>query len=494
LITLTLRKRILAWFVGLTGLLLIGFSVALYLQTRQALYAKADASLGGAARALAMRVEAEWGRFAIEPLDVGGAGPQDGDAYLGGAVYTFPEGKPVGFVGPGVSEALFKAAVEPWFKGDTPGKVTARSRAQTVEGPKGRPVRIFTGLFQVENESWGGWSPGAPEGKGQPRFLTILVASAADFKEVQETLTELVAGLLTAGSIALLLAVLAGMFLARRITRPLAAIAKTAESIQLSDLTREVPRTGTGDEIDRLAEVLNQAFHRLREAFERQTRFTADASHELRNPVAVIKSHAEIALSKPREPEAYREALQEIQSASDRLRGLLEGLLFLARADNRQLQAAFEATDLAELAREGVESFEAKARERSVSLAVEAPSPLSLSGDRVLLSMLMRNLLSNAVRHCREGGKVTVGVNREGEKAVLKVEDEGEGISAEVLPKIFERFFRVDEARTREAGGTGLGLAIVKTVAQVHGGEVSATSTPGEGTTVRVHFPAGGQV
>ncbi|MHC4598451.1 MAG: sensor histidine kinase [Planctomycetota bacterium] len=496
MIALKLRTRILAWFVGLTALLLAGFSGTLYVQSRDALIDGVDEALRGRAEALAMRVECEGGRFGLEPQEVAGAEAWEREKITAGAVFTLPAGKPVGYVGTEDAQpALFEPDLRWWLEGGGPYEFSRPPRVETRRSPDGRSLRMFSGLYRIEVE-------GLPieylrqlQREGVEVDLvtvgsaTILVTVAASLEDVEEDLGELLALLFTVGPVALLAAVFCGWFLARRIAGPIAAIAQTAETLQASDLARTVPTTGTGDEIDRLAGTLNSTFERLRAAFERQTRFTADAAHELRTPLTVVKSHAQVALSRPGGDAEDREALREIVGAADRLHELMEKLLFLARSDDRQLQASFEPLDLAELAKEAVKEFEEAAIKKSVALHAETAGTVPLSGDRTLLAMLLRNLLDNALRHSPEGGAVRVGLTAEKEGIALTVRDEGPGIPLEVRSRIFERFFRLEEGRDRASGGTGLGLAIVKTVAEVHGAEVSAEAREEKGTVFRILFP-----
>jgi signal transduction histidine kinase len=494
---LTLRWRITIWFLLLSGILLGGFSAALYLMTRAALLERVDEELRGFARTLAMRTELDEGRLLFEPPEVRAvsASPEGTERF--GAVFSHPRGAFLGFLGAEKGEEvkeevrILRHLLEAVGFGKDKAPDTGEERALSLEGPEGESYRLFTTVFRVAEESWGWKGPGMEEREIQQHSEMILVATAAELDEVQEALTGLIAVLLSVAPAALIVAALCAVFLARRIARPVAAIARSAESIGAAELDRRVPLTGSGDEVDRLAETLNATFERLGEAFDRQTRFTSDASHELRTPVAVIRTQAETVLSREREPAAYREALGDIVAAADRLGRMLEGLLFLARADRRKLEASFEDVDPGEIIRETVVRFEAEAGRRNVALRAEAPSSESLGGDRVLLSMLLDNLVSNALRHCRDGGEVTVGL-RTGEGAtVLFVSDQGEGVPAGSEEKIFERFFRADDARSRRegGGGAGLGLAIAKTIAEVHSAEIRAVNRPGEGLTIEVAFP-----
>jgi signal transduction histidine kinase len=243
-------------------------------------------------------------------------------------------------------------------------------------------------------------------------------------------------------------------------------------------------------ELAGLAGVLNGAFDRLRAAFDRQRRFTADASHELRTPLAVIRSHADLALTRPRSAEEYQQALGACRTAAGRMTAIVQGLLTLARADAGSADGGSERVPLDRVVEESVALLQPLAEESGVTLDSRT-TPLIVPGDRASLAQVVGNLVENAIRYNRPGGDVRVRLEGRDGSAELTVADSGIGIPAVDLPHVFDRFYRVDKARTRAAGGTGLGLAIVKTLVDAHGGTVTLESTPGVGTTVRVRMPLG---
>ncbi len=286
----------------------------------------------------------------------------------------------------------------------------------------------------------------------------------------------------------LTLGVVGGGWLSGRTLRPIAAMSATAKNISVENLSQRLDLAETDSELGQLALVLNQTFDRLQSAFEHQLRFTADASHELRTPLAVIVSQTELTLAKPRSNDEYRLALETCQRAGRRMRSLIDSLLLLARFDAGHPELQRASLDLAEVANESVELLRPLADEKQITLRSET-LPMTVVGDRDRLGQVVTNLLANAIRYNQEGGRVDVRVERVNGHAIVSVFDNGIGIPAEELPHIFERFYRVDKARTRAEGGTGLGLAICQSVVEAHGGQITARSEPQHGTTLEVRLP-----
>ena len=279
-----------------------------------------------------------------------------------------------------------------------------------------------------------------------------------------------------------------GWWSTTRAIRPLAAMTAAAESISAQRLSQRIDVQETDDELGQLATVLNRTFDRLQAAFEQQTRFTADASHELRTPLSVILAHADLALSRERTAAEYRTTLETCRSASRRMKSLIDGLLTLARLDSDAAGLQFAEFDLEPLARECIDLVRPLAAERQITIAADL-QPTINRGDRQRLSQVITNLLTNAIRYNREGGQVQVTVASENGAAVISVADTGIGIPADELPHIFDRFYRVDKARSRAEGSSGLGLSISRTIVLAHGGTIAARSTPDVGTTMEVRLP-----
>jgi heavy metal sensor kinase len=269
--------------------------------------------------------------------------------------------------------------------------------------------------------------------------------------------------------------------------RPLQDISATASRISGGHLSERINVADTENELGQLAGVLNSTFARLEAAFDQQQQFTADASHELRTPIAVLVSEAQTALARPRNADEYRETIEACLDTAQQMRRLTESLLELARFDAGQEQMKREPIDLAEITRASVELVQPLAAESGVQIHCDL-APSEVSGDAVRVGQVIANLLTNAIRYNKPHGQVRVRTHAEQGKAVLTITDNGQGIAPEDLPHIFERFFRADKSRS-EHGGTGLGLAICKVIVDAHAGSIEAASQLNAGTTFTVRLP-----
>ena len=319
-----------------------------------------------------------------------------------------------------------------------------------------------------------------------PRGDTIVVGRSVAGESAE--LKKLALLLIGTGIGVLTLGLAGGWFVANRAMRPIESISATAHKISSGDLTQRIPQNETESELGRLVSVLNSTFTRLESAFAEQARFTTDVSHELRTPVTVIVSQTQMALARERTAAEYRETLEACQRAAQRMRGLIESLMQLARIDAGQESMKRELFDLAKVADEAIGLLRPLAEQRGLALEGRTDS-VQLRGDPERISQVILNLVTNATHYTPAGGKVVVETSREGELAVLRVSDTGVGIPAEDLPKVFDRFYRVEQSRSREKGGSGLGLAITRAIVAAHSGTIEVTSAPGVGTTFTVRIP-----
>ncbi len=441
----SLRWKLFAWYALILAVLVGAFGATLYYKLRRSLHEKVDGRLRAHAQALAGALESEGGRtfdleLSSEYVRLFGGRDEDSPYY---AIW------------------------------DRDGKIIDRMPAR-IEVPRpDRPAR---------------------RERGSRREVTVagrhgtLILVGQRVSEDREDLGELLAAVLVAGGGFMVLALAGGWLLAWRALRPIRRITQAAAEISASNLSRRVDASRMERELAGLAETLNGTFARLERAFDRQTRFTADASHELRTPLSIVMSEAELALRKERTAPEYRESLETVLKASQRMKAVVEGLLTLARADAKELNLRRERLDLRSLVEETAAMVGPLALERKVTVTVAA-DPVEVEGDRDRLREAGTNLLTNAIRYNVAGGKVDVSLQERGDRAVLAVADTGIGIPEQDRAHVFERFYRVDKARSREQGGTGLGLAITKWAVEAHGGSISFESREGVGTTFTVSLP-----
>jgi heavy metal sensor kinase len=282
-----------------------------------------------------------------------------------------------------------------------------------------------------------------------------------------------------------------GYVLARRALAPVGRMAEQARVITAERLAERLPIVNPDDELGHLATVFNDTFARLERSFEQLRRFTADASHELRTPLTAIRSVGEVGLREHRDEKAYREIIGSMLEEADRLGHLVESLLTLSRADAGQMKLTLERVDLAELAREVANHLGVLAEEKRQSVLVEATAPVAATVDRLVLRQALINLVDNAIKYSPDGGRVRIVVQDSLHGPALEVIDTGPGIAAEHRERIFDRFYRVDKARSREMGGTGLGLAIARWAVEANGGRLELESEEGTGSTFRMILPQG---
>jgi two-component system heavy metal sensor histidine kinase CusS len=317
-----------------------------------------------------------------------------------------------------------------------------------------------------------------------------VVQAAIDRSEDAEVVEEYRRQLVYVLALGLLACAAGGYWIARRGVRPVEAVAATAQRISPAHLNERIDLAGLPRELRDLANTFNAMLDRLADAFERLSQFSADIAHELRTPVQNLRGEVEVVLSRSRTPDEYRDTLGSCLEEASRLARLIDSLLFLARAENPKTALPREPLDAgAELATVAA-FFEATASEAGVTLKVDTPEGAVVHADRTLFQRAVGNLVTNALAHTPSGGSVTLRAIQDANGMRVDVQDTGSGIAPEDLPYVFDRFFRVEKARTSTSGRVGLGLAIVKGIMEAHGGAVSATSTPGAGTTITLHFPS----
>jgi two-component system, OmpR family, heavy metal sensor histidine kinase CusS len=456
---LSVRWRLTLWYGATLSAILIGFSGAVYLRMRDHLLNLTDATLYeelveleveiGRARGLSSR--------SLDELEIRFSSPEG---------YVFQ----VGTVG---------------------GKTLFRSigvRAGELPAPDARLTEASSPIYQSVNLYKLGPSrlascviPSPPR--------PLLIQAAATLAPNIRALQELMVIALTIGPLALACALGGGYWLARKALAPVDRMAVEAAEITSARLDRRLVEPVTEDEFSCLARTFNAMIARLQRSFEEIRRFTADAAHELRTPLAAMRTEAEVALCSPRSPERDGRVLEDLLEEIERLTRLVSHLLFLSREDTGIGARDFQPVHLDDVVRDVGEHMQVAAREKGVKLVVDLPELCQVSGDAHRLRQLFFNLLDNAIKYTPPDGKVTIeGKPSNGEAHVI-VADTGIGIPADHLPYVFDRFYRVDPSRSPETDGSGLGLAICRSIAEAHGGRIEIDSTLGSGTRVTLSLP-----
>jgi heavy metal sensor kinase len=455
---LSIRWRLTLSYAGVLSLILIGFSVAVYLLMQRHLLALTDAALHEEMAELGDEVSRSPNLYHL-PQELkqrfpGHPGYELQVSTIGGKYLFQSQGL--------TTVSLPPPKLEPFAAGS--------SATENVTLNELGPFRVGTRLV--------------PSVAGDLR-----VQAAVSLAPNVRALRELMAVLLTIGPLALACAVGGGYLLARRALAPVDRMAATAALITSTRLDRRLAEPAADDELGSLARTFNEMIGRLQRSFEEVQRFTADAAHELRTPLAALRTEAEVALRSPRSPERDERMLENLLEEIERLSRLVSHLLFLCREDTGADKGALEPVRLDELVRGVGEHMEIAAQAKEIKLAVHFRDACEVSGDPDRLRQLFFNLLDNAIKYTPPGGFVTVEGGPSNGETRVTVADTGIGIPADQLPHVFDRFYRVDPSRSSETEGTGLGLAICRSIAEAHSGRVEIESQVGGGTRVTLALP-----
>ncbi len=472
---MNIRLRLTLWYTAILFIILLIFSVSLYVALESTLFVSLDTHLQQEAAQVIGGLEFI-GRESDDKYDddevaaaltVSGLRlryvPEEGVLWR-----IFDRNGQV-LVDPG----YFKDAI---FRNDALPTDYARLEYATLADNV--PVKVYTVPFVIEGRGAG------------------IVQIAESYHHIQQV-QQLLVFLLAIGIPFTILATTAGgWFLATHALQPIDRITSAARQISASDLNRRLNMNLPNDEIGRLATTFDDMLARLEAGFDQQKRFIADASHEMRTPLTILKGEVDVTLNRPRTAATYRETLELVDETTNQLIALVEELFLLARADNQQLPLQLTRFNLAELISRAASRLVAQAEKRNVALHIDIPPALPIVADADKLTRLVLNLVSNAIKYTRPGDDVTVSVAAEGRFATLTIADTGPGIPAEHLAHLFDRFYRVDKARSRSASvtdtnssGAGLGLSIVKRLVDLHNGRIDVASEVGQGTTFVVWLP-----
>lgn len=308
-------------------------------------------------------------------------------------------------------------------------------------------------------------------------------------KGIINTLRKLLIILLISGPILLLLLSFGGYFLVKKAFSPVKKIVGAAKKITAEDLSHRIEPTGSKDEISELVETFNDMISRLESSFKQIKQFSSDASHELKTPLTAIRGEIEVILRRERKREEYKKTLKSVLEETDKLGKIIDNLLFLSRMDSQSIKLSFRKVPLDEVFLEVFEETEKIARRKKVHLILKKIQQVNIEGEENQIKRVFTNLIDNAIKYTQEGGKVEISLEKERSLAKFTVRDTGIGIPEAALPYIFDRFYRVDKARSRETGGCGLGLAIAKWIVDAHKGKIEVKSKVGEGSIFIVSLP-----
>lgn len=455
--------RLTLWYVGLLGATLLVLASAAYILLTYSLQREVDAALESVAETLADRAKEG------HELSAPGSIEQIFRRYFGFAPLNpyfemlDPKGRPRSSGDRNRRLLLSQQALDNASRGV--------ATFETISLPDRYPVRVFTRPVVLDNR------------------VVNLVQVGMSLERTYQTRRHFILILAAMLPVGLALAGGGGWLLARRSLKPVHQMTQAAQRISAFRLSERLEESGTGDELDELAQTLNQTLERLDESFNQMRQFSADASHELQTPLTVLKGEIEVALRAPRSTEEYRNTLQSSLEEIDRLAKLVEGLLFLARADSGVLKIDQKNVNLTELIQLVQADLMKVAGEKGVELRCLPTEPVILLGDPILLRQLVQNVVLNGLKYTPDGGTVSVTAGWEGNWATMTVSDTGQGIAAEDQEKIFQRFYRSAKARSEGGGGAGLGLSIAKSIVNIHKGEIEIMSSPGSGTTFTVRLP-----
>ncbi len=453
----SIRLRIAVWYLAVLAVTLAAFSGAVFYFLRHDLNANLDSSLRSRAAILLDIISLSGGQPSLQQLL-----PADSGSANGGYLRTFDS------TGAVILDSSSSFGKVPMNADAVQSALSGKATFRSTDGPS---TRIYTLPIRQDGSITG----------------ALEVGQSRD--DVTDTLNTLGYIIAIAYPLTLIVASFGGLFLAARALSPIDRITRQAQRISAENLDERIALDLPNDELGRLARTFDAMIARLDDAFERQRQFTADASHELRTPLTILKGQLDVALNRERDADAYRKVLQAANNEVDHMIRLTSGLLTLARADANEVPIRKEPVDVGSIVAGAVEQVRPTSEARGVSLALQAGPDVTLDADEDLLLQLMLNLLDNALKHTPSGGHIEAGWSVNGPRATLFVSDSGVGIAAEHLPHLFDRFYRVEKARSRADGGAGLGLAICRWIADVHGGTLAVESEPGAGSRFSFELP-----
>ncbi len=463
--TRSIRFRLTVWYAGLLAGLLVLFGGSTWFGLERYLNRSLGESLARQARQIGenflLDVRTSGDSYVIEEINEHYS-PEHNDHFVR---VTRADGSTLYISGMPVSEGFDPARVS------TAPVSSARAATREEHLSGGGELLIYSLPFTARDGS---------------RFL---IETGASYESIEDTLRGLLLTLAVGLPVVIAVAMIGGYWIMRHTLRPLDEIAGAAERITSRNLSERLPAPHSGDEIEQLSIALNRMIARLEESFQYIRRFSADASHELRTPLTALRGELEAIAERARLDDDARDTIGSSLEETERLTRIVESLLAISRIDAGEAQMERARFDLAELAATTTEQMRLLAEDKRIRLECRTGGEVEIVGDRVRLKQVVVNLVDNAIKYTPEGGAVAVVVSAEDSRALILVEDNGAGVPADAAPHVFERFYRVDKARSRQMGGVGLGLAIVKSIVAAHGGQVEVESEEGKGSRFIVELP-----
>ncbi len=320
-------------------------------------------------------------------------------------------------------------------------------------------------------------------------YVVSIIQIGTSLQFLFESLRKLLYILAILFPIGILISFFSGYFLAERVLAPVRIITQKAKRISGENLDEKIGENMPDDEIGELAKTFDGMISRIRESFEELRQFSADVSHELRTPLTILKGEIEVALKGDRTKEEYKKTLKSSLEEVERLKRIVEDLLFLSKVEAGKITYRLTKVDLLEVVLSVINVLKFLIKQKNIKLNIDGSPEIYVKGDENLLKQLVYNLIENAIKYNRDGGEINIQIDKNEKNVILKISDTGYGIPEEDLNKIFNRFYRVSKSRTRSEGGLGLGLNIVKKIVELHNGEIKVESEINKGSTFTVILP-----
>jgi heavy metal sensor kinase len=480
----SIRTRLTLWYLGILALIVISFAVLTYFLLARNLTQTTDENIAEIARSLEMKLHQDEAERAAEINKANEPDKDPDEVKQTDEIVSTEEAiaeeindvrfRAYGFLVLNQSEQQIVSTIKDSRLENGLKNLSAEVSFADVSGDK-ETFRVYHKFFELDGK----------------RFHLFVIGSLVEQTKFLNSLKKI---FFIVVPIALLLAGLGGYFLAQRSLAPVVSMSNQAARIGSANLNERLPIKNENDELGSLAKVFNALLARIENAFVQQRRFMADASHELRTPLAIVRSESEVALSKDkRTSDEYRESLAIVHDESKRLTNIVEDLFLLARADSGQFKTHLTTVYLNEILTECVRAVSVLAEQRSINIELSELAEMPLQADESLLHRLFLNLLDNAVKYNRNGGAVFVTAENGDKNYRVTISDTGEGITKEDQTKIFERFYRVDKARSQNntdtTSGAGLGLSIAAWIAEIHQGSLALKKSDSDGSVFQLELP-----